>query len=405
VQAYLELVRTERRHGRALRSALDQLAASLRAAGDTRRAEQVWPDAMRQLPESLARWVQETRKPEQPPAPPRTMRSYDMVVVVPGVTDNILRTPDGARIALAPLPPDIGDDHPDDGILAGELDRAGYIKLLDALGAHGYTQTTGNLMLLPYDWRLSNRWTGRWIGEQVEPALAAWRDKNNPDAKVVFVCVSTGGLPTRWYVERCGGAEITAGMITIGTPYRGTMYDLEKLVDGTADPHLTDVWRSLPSEYQTLPIYNCIEHRGNRVPLHEVDVPVLDRHRVEDGIAFLPDLLDAESSRPHALANTYSIIGAGHETPVTARIQRRKLIVSPQLGDNLWQGDSYVPTFSASHPALASTRTFEVQERHDRLHSNDEVLRELTRILPRATGKQGTPSSDTTSTLQLPPPT
>lgn len=70
---------------------------------------------------------------------------------------------------------------------------------------------------------------------------------------------------------------------------------------------------------------------------------------------------------------------------VTARIVRRTLRVSDLLGDNQWQGDSYVPTFSASHPDAAAARRFEVYERHDHLHSNDDVLRELTRILPHAT--------------------
>ncbi|MDX8028681.1 hypothetical protein SK803_00595 [Lentzea sp. BCCO 10_0856] len=385
VQAYTQLVANERRYRRELSSALDQLTSSLRAVGERKRADQVWPDAMRRLPDDLARWVQDTRIQAPTTAPSRRpMRSYDMVVVVPGVTHNVLRTSGGAPVAFASLPLDIGDDHPGDGVVAGELDLVGYARLLDGLHAHGYTRSKGNLLLLPYDWRLSHRWTGRWIGEQVEVALAGWREKSDPDAQVVFVCVSTGGLPARWYVERCGGAEITAGMIMIGTPYRGTMRDLEQLVNGADDPVVTDFWRSLPSMYQTLPIYNCVDDRGSRVPLNEVTVPVLDRHRVEDGMAFLTDLLSAESSRPHALDNTHCIIGTGHATPVTARIVRRNLRVSDQLGDNHWQGDSYVPTFSACHPDTATSRAIQVEASHNRLHRNDEVLRELTRILPRA---------------------
>ena len=68
----------------------------------------------------------------------------------------------------------------------------------------------------------------------IEPALERWRAQGGPyaDAQVVFVCHSMGGLIARWYIEQCGGAEITRKLITLGTPYRGAARALDQLVNG-----------------------------------------------------------------------------------------------------------------------------------------------------------------------------
>ena len=92
----------------------------------------------------------------------------------------------------------------------------------------------GNLLPVPYDWRLSYRYNGQRLARLVEPALERWRAQGGPyaDAQVVFVCHSMGGLIARWYIEQCGGAEITRKLITLGTPYRGAARALDQLVNG-----------------------------------------------------------------------------------------------------------------------------------------------------------------------------
>ena len=84
-------------------------------------------------------------------------------------------------------------------------------------------KTEGNLLPIAYDWRLSNRYTAQWIKPTVESALERWRAQGTAyaDAQLVFVCHSMGGLVARWYIEKCGGVEITRKLITLGTPYRG----------------------------------------------------------------------------------------------------------------------------------------------------------------------------------------
>lgn len=95
------------------------------------------------------------------------------------------------------LPEGIGDAHPDDGVEPVALmpdvhaipgiwtPLKGYDVLVAHLRSLGYREPTadrpGNLVLAPYDWRLSNR----------------------------------------WYVEKCGGHEVTRKLVTLGTPWRG----------------------------------------------------------------------------------------------------------------------------------------------------------------------------------------
>lgn len=389
VNAYTQHVTAERRGVAELRRALDLLTSCLRAAERFKQAEQVWPKALADMPANIAKWVGEgrktptrTRSRTSEPKPPqqRGIRPYDMVVLVPGIKDNVLR-----RAHSTPLPPDLGDSRPRGGAASAALDTGGYGRMLALLNRLGYQQEKRNLVTLPYDWRLSHRLTGRLLGEQVEDALITWRKRGSQDAKVVFLCVSTGGLPARWYVERCGGAQLTAGMITIGTPYQGAMRDLDKLVNNTWERGTEEFWRSLPSTYQALPIYRCIEEYDERVLPTRALLPGVERHRIADGAAFLNDLLDAEVARPDSLPTTHTIVGYGHQTLSRARVaQGRMVAYDPNAHQKVGSGDSYVPMFAAAHPSVPDDRIIKVESTHDLLHRNYRVLDAVERVLPAA---------------------
>jgi triacylglycerol esterase/lipase EstA (alpha/beta hydrolase family) len=118
------------------------------------------------------------------------------------------------------------------------------------------TTQPGNLLLFPYDWRLSNVLSAIKLAETAPGELDRWRKHTqNPDAKLVLICHSMGGLVARWFLEVLGGREITRQLVTIGTPYQGSVDALRELVNGLSvglgplSVKLTAFLRSLPSVY------------------------------------------------------------------------------------------------------------------------------------------------------------
>ena len=203
-------------------------------------------------------------------------------VVTVGRNVKRLRLPDGFGDTL-PLDP--GQGEPADGVhatgLMGDLHVIpgvwspikGYSQLVryfeDQFTA---TQTTperpGNLVQFAYDWRLSNVVSARRLAETAETALKEWREySNNPDARLVLVCHSMGGLVARWFLEKIKGWEKTRWLITIGTPYQGSMMAVDALSNGLSkglgpfQVDLTELVQSFPSMYELLPTYECCSTR------------------------------------------------------------------------------------------------------------------------------------------------
>jgi hypothetical protein len=202
----------------------------------------------------------------------KTAPVTDVVVVLPGIMGSTLAK--HGRLVWAPsagavlravwtfgrsvkdlgLPAGIADDHPADGVepvaLMPDLHvllglwtaNIGYGKLLDFLRSPRFGLVEAgtvppdhpvNLVPVPYDWRLSNRFNARRLKSIVEPVLDRWRGQGGvyKNAGLVFICHSMGGLVARWYIEREGGAGHTRKLVTIGTPHRGALSALDQSSD------------------------------------------------------------------------------------------------------------------------------------------------------------------------------
>lgn len=350
---------------------------------------------------------------------------HDLIVVLPGILGSTLAKGDdliwapsagaviraittlGRDIKAMELPQGIGDAHPGDGVrpvgLMPDLHvlpglwsaNIGYDALLDWLRSRfnlieapqDDPDRFANLLPIPYDWRLSNRYNGRRLKSIVEPALLKWRSQGSAfeDAKVVFICHSMGGLVARWYIDREGGAEITRKLITLGTPHRGALNALEQLVNGTHVGlgafalKLTRFARSLPSLYQLLPEYACIATPQGLLKTTETQVPNLAASKLDDAMRFHAQLDGAQAGG----YDLHPIVGFRQPTKTTARFDHGHVVPLYSIGGNDEGGDGTVPRLAATpakfrpdHPTIRSAA-----ERHGALQSNRSVLDELEFVL------------------------
>ncbi len=271
----------------------------------------------------------------------------DLIVVVPGILGSVLRK--GRRVvwdssfqAVASalwdfdrivadlrLPPGVRDEGPDPrhaltptglvsgwhvwpGIWAG----AGYHGLLAGLRAR--FSEPGQVLEFAYDWRLSNRYSAVRLKAFVADALGAWREHPaRRDAEVAFVCHSMGGLVARHYLDNLGGAETASRLITIGTPYAGSM-DAVRALAGDVSPiprSLISAAAGFPSLRQLLPTYRCVRTETGRVAVDQIGLPGITRDMMADARALQAPLRNRPRPYPiHALG------GDRQKTWATAQI-------------------------------------------------------------------------------------
>lgn len=150
------------------------------------------------------------------------MPNTDLVVVVPGIMGSTLESNGktvwaptagallqgiftlGKSLKALQLPDGIGDENPDDRVeprsLVGDLHAIpgiwspirGYDALLKRLRQLSNAGSIGNVLPVPYDWRLSNRYNGKRLAGIVEDEFEQWRksDPSRADARLVFLCHS-----------------------------------------------------------------------------------------------------------------------------------------------------------------------------------------------------------------------
>ena len=345
----------------------------------------------------------------------------DVVVLLPGITGSVLRrdgrdvwgmTPGGAARALLSLGRSIGEvqlkgDDAEDGITAplvmpdlhlipGLWKIDGYSKvsryILDTFGV----VPQQNFFQFPYDWRRDNRIAARQLKAKTDRWLHAWRQQN-PEAKLILVGHSMGGLVARYFIECLEGWRDTRALVTFGTPYRGSLNALNFLARGmkkTLGPitllDLSGLVRSFTSVYQLLPIYPCVDPGDGTLirPSECSGIPGLDpgRARAADGFhreienAVAAHLDDAEYRR-----NRYAIhpvVGTFQPTLLSARAAADDVQMLDALPGYEPDGDGTVPRVSATPIEYPHEEgAMFAAERHGSLQNNDGVLVQLAGIL------------------------
>jgi hypothetical protein len=323
--------------------------------------------------------------------------------------DNLLSL--GRNIQHLVLPQGIGDQDPNDGVSATRLmpdlhmlpglwTIDGYGKLVNGLKGRftlneASANQPGNLLLFPYDWRLSNVLSASKLAETASRELDRWRKhSHNPDAKLVLICHSMGGLVARWFLEVLGGREITRQLITIGTPYQGSVNALRELVNGLSvglgplSLKLTALTRSLPSLYQLLPTYPCLDlGDGILKPLKDATVANLEPDRVQAAAAFHHTIAEQINKG----GGGYEIIAIkGHIQPTAQSACLCAGLIQPV---NAYQGidragDGTVPRPSSHPPEWdGDSHAVFAAQKHGSLQNTESVLHQLFGALTGQLGK------------------
>ena len=266
------------------------------------------------------------------------------------------------------------------GVWAG----AGYHHLLTTLQT--WYPEPYQVQTFPYDWRLSNRISAQRLKQFVEPALDRWRTlTRNNNAQVIFVCHSMGGLVTRFYVNRLDGHQTCRRIITIGTPYTGSIKAIRALTGDLplVPDSLVDVSRSFPALHQLLPSFRCVRQGSETVALTDTPVPGIPDWMAHDAKHLHTETVGHPTSPP---IHTY----AGHlqSTSATIRVVGSELKYQetwPEPGQNgpierNYGGDATVPRFAATPPEFADDTGTEFHgDRHSALPNRRRLLRSVHR--------------------------
>ncbi len=252
----------------------------------------------------------------------------DVIVLIPGILGSVLQrdgkdvwapSPGAAMNALWSLGRSMKDlqlgadpweqDDLGDGVVATALMPD--VHIIPGLwGIDGYTSVSkmitdtfdvvagSTFIEFPYDWRRDNRNAASRLKRLADEKLAAVR-KDNPDAKMILIGHSMGGLVARYYLECLDGWKDTRTLITFGTPHRGSLNAVDFVANGFVKKlgplkvmDLTKLLHSLTSVYQLLPIYPCVDlgdGKGYARPAEAgAGVPNLDGARALERAERLP---------------------------------------------------------------------------------------------------------------------
>src|SRR6185369_1979201 len=150
----------------------------------------------------------------------------------------------------------------------------------------------GNFHLLAYDWRRSNRQSAKRLKAFIDPLLARWRRESFPDAKVILIAHSMGGIVSRYWAECLGGAKDCRAIFTFGTPHRGSNSIADYIANGFHEKglDLSDLVKTLASAYELLPIDPVVYDGSQWTTIRDAkDVP-FDRRQMENARAFHAEL-------------------------------------------------------------------------------------------------------------------
>ena len=356
---------------------------------------------------------------------PQPHQMRDLIVLLPGIMGSVLKKDNkvvwgfmpgaiaralftgGGAIASAL---EMKGDDPvretlDDGVTAEELLPdlhllPGYWKIDGYSAVSRFIQSTfdveqgKNFRVFPYDWRRDNRAAARKLQRATHAWLQEWR-RQSPDAKLILIAHSMGGIVSRYFLDVLEGWTDTRALITFGTPYRGSLNALDTLCNGlrkgpvTLD-RLSEFCRSCTSIYQLLPIYPVYDDGGG-TPLRVGEItgiPGVDAGKAKEALAVHREIMTAVDNNLKREAyqtgryKLFPIVGNVQSTLQSAMLDNGKVVLRTSLENKDNSGDGTVPRVSAipHEYSKADNATFAAMK-HGSLQNTPSLLEHLEGVI------------------------
>ncbi len=316
----------------------------------------------------------------------------------PSVTDlELTAAGDGDGVTASRLVPDVT-------IVPGLIKIEGYSRIAKYLVRQLGLVDGENFIPFPYDWRLDNRINAERLKALAMDKLTAWRQTSgNADAKLILIGHSMGGLIARYFVEVLGGWTDTHRLLTLATPHRGSLNAVGFLEQGMKKGigpfgvDLSPMLRSLPSVYQLLPIYPCVQIDGGDMKrIAEAAkagaLPHIVEHRATAARAFHQAIHDAQAA--NAKLDAYRdngpalvpFIGIEQPTMQSVQVANGVLKLLQSYNNDDTGGDGTVPRVSGRPIELSKdVRDVYAAETHGAIQNADGTLANLRGILTSET--------------------
>jgi hypothetical protein len=298
---------------------------------------------------------------------------------------------------------DLGDGIMPDGLLENVLvvgrfgKVGGYASLTAALQKRLSLRLGENLQVFAYDWRRDLRVSTRRLATKAEGWLQAWQSRSgNRDARIVLISHEMGGIIAQAFADVEGGWPTIRSIISIGTPYLGSIRALDLLyfgIDfqsyGLPLHDLTPLARTFTSVYELLPRYPAIRtFTGELISPFDIRIPTFEHQKIERSRQFHRDVVDRHarnrSSAHYEQMATRSIVGIGQPTVETGRLlPNGTLSIDREASDRESDGDGVVPRFSAESPAATGFdgHWFYVPQTHGMLIADPTVHAHIVDLL------------------------
>jgi pimeloyl-ACP methyl ester carboxylesterase len=204
----------------------------------------------------------------------------------------------------------------------------------------------------PYDWRKALEETSLELAGHAHDHLASWRSRSegSRESRLVFVAHSMGGLLAWHAVNRHLDAADVALVVTLGTPFGGSVRAVKALGSGDVltlgvrAEKVRDCARQLPSLYDLLPTYPCLTTKAacRRPDVADFVAGGAERDLLAQSTAARAALEHAVTAPGHDAPALMAVTGTRQQTLQSFTLSAGELSFHEHLDGTNWSGDGTV---------------------------------------------------------------